>query len=112
MAQIYSEVGSPAASFASNLAYSNTGTSTILEDVPCLGLRNLAVTVVCSAGSVTAVALYGSPDGVNYIAIPGFSSFTVAANNTGHSETTGIFQYLRLTITGTATVDAYLYAIQ
>jgi len=112
MAQFYSEVDEIAAVFANNKGVDTTGTQTVLEDIPCMGVRNLAVTIVCNSGSISAVGLLGSPDGINYMAISGFSSFAVSAGNMGHAEVSAVYQYLRVTVTGTANIDVYLYAVQ
>ncbi len=114
MAQLQTahQVSGTISTFAKNLGVNSGAAETILLDhVPCFAGRNLAVTVVCYTGAVTAVALYGSPDGINYMAVSGFNTFTVAANAMGHAECTGIWQFLRVTVTGTALVDVYLYAV-
>lgn len=100
--------------FANNLRINSSSSeleTVVLDHVLCFGGRNLAVTIVCRTGSVSAVALYGSPDGINYTAVSGFNSFTVAANNMGHAECTGNWQYLRVSTIGIALIDVYLYAV-
>lgn len=91
----------------------NSGASEtiILDGIPCFGSYNLAVTIVVYTGSTSACALYGSPDGINYMAVSGFSTFGVATGAIGHAEATGTWAFLRLTTTGTALIDAYIYAV-
>jgi uncharacterized membrane protein YgdD (TMEM256/DUF423 family) len=96
---------------AKNLRVNSGSTETIMLDhVPGIGSRNWAVTIVNYSGSITAVALYGSPDGVNYVAISGFSTFTVGALAVGHGEATTQWPYIRVTTTGVALIDIYATA--
>jgi hypothetical protein len=113
MAQQIHQIVEPCATFAKSLLV-NTGSSEtiVLDQIPVLGLRNIGITIVNHSGSSSACALYGSPDGSSWLAVSGFSSFAVSTSGINHSEVSCIFQYLRLTITGTSVVDAYLYAIQ
>ena len=90
---------------------SGSAETTMIDQVLCLGARNLAVTIVNHTGSVSAVALYGSPDGQNYIAVSGFSSFAVSAGNMGHGEVVANWPYIRVTTTGIALIDVYLTAV-
>lgn len=112
MAQQFHQASGTISTFAQNMGVTSGSAETIvLDHVPCFGGRNLAVTIVNHTGSTTAVALYGSPDGINYLAVAGFSTFAIATNAVGHAECTGIWQYLRVTTTGTSLIDAYLYAV-
>ena len=114
MAQLVNRYGGPSQTLAKNLEVTSGATETIvLDNVAVFGTRNISVTIVNYSGSISAVALYGSPDGVNWTtaSISGFSTFTVAAGAVGHAECTGVWQFLRVTTTGAATVDAYLYAV-
>lgn len=115
MAQQSHQLAGTVSTFAENIGVTSGASETIvLDKVPCFGGRNLAVTIVNQVGSpnnISAVALYGSPDGINYVAVNGFNTFTVATGATNHAECTGIWQYLRVTATGAAIIDVYLYAI-
>ncbi len=113
MAQTYNQTQT-SSTFANNLQLPVNGSNqTVLDAIPCFGGRNIAVSIVCSAGSISAVALFGSPDGINYVAIAGLSTFTVSAGNVGHSECVANWQYLRLQVNASsATCDFYLYAVQ
>lgn len=96
---------------AKNINVNSTASETIvLERIPCLGGRNLAVTIVNYSGSISAVALYGSPDGINWTTVSGFTTFTVSANAVGHAEATASWAFIRVTTTGVARIDAYLTA--
>jgi hypothetical protein len=111
MPQTYSTISTPPALFANNLNIKCGASETIvLDKIPSLGFKTIGVTIVNHSGSITVVALYGSPDGINYASITGLSSFSVGAGNMGHQECTSgaIYQYLRLTATGTAVVDVYI----
>lgn len=111
MAQVYHQYGN--ATIAKHLTVNSGASETIVIDlVPSLTGKNIAVTIVNHSGSVSAVALYGSPDGQNWLAVTGFTTFTVAAGATGHAEASGCWLYLRVTTTGTALVDAYLTVVQ
>ncbi len=113
MAQFYSELEVAAATFAQNVGFDSlAGETTALEDIPCMGLRNLAVTIVCNSGNMSACALYGSPDGINYKAIAGLATFALAAGNMDHKEAVATYRFLRLTTTGVANLNVYLYATQ
>ena len=113
MAQTSFQVMAISATHAQNLkAASQSAETIVIDGVASLGLRNVGATVVCYSGSITAVALYGSDDGVNYKAISGFSSFTVASGNMGHQEATATYRFLRLTTTGAGVIDAHLTASQ
>jgi hypothetical protein len=111
MAQVFNNADTE--TNASNLAAaSGAGETTILDKIPCSGARYIAVTIIANTGSISACALYGSPDGVKYMPVSGFSSFAVSSPNMGHGEVTAMFQYLRVTTTGVANVDVYLLAVQ
>lgn len=111
MSQSYHFNNNAPVSFASNAKVNSGATETvILDKIPCLGFHNLSVSIVNYTGAISACALYGSPDGVRWIAVTGFSTFAVSAGQTGHAEATGNFQYLRLTTTGVALIDAYIIA--
>lgn len=111
MAQITTQQTYPTATLAFNLgATSASGETTILDKVPCLGLKNIGITIVNLTGATSACALYGSCDGVTYIAVSGFSTFGVSTAAIGHAEANGNFVYFRLTTTGVATLNAYLTA--
>lgn len=97
---------------AKNIGVNSGSSETIvLDHVACFGSNKLAVTIVNHTGSVSAVALYGSPDSINYMTVNGFSTFAVTTGAVGHAECTGTWQYLRVTTTGTALIDVYLYAV-
>lgn len=112
MAQTSHQMTGTVSTWAENLGVNSGASETIvLDQIACLGGRNLAVTIVVHTGATTACALYGSSDGINYIAVNGFNTFAVNTGQVGHAECTGIWQYLRLTTTGVALIDAYVYAI-
>lgn len=97
---------------AKNLGVNPGASETIVLDaIPCFGTYNLSVTIVNYTGAVSACALYGSTDGINYLAVSGFSTFAVSTGAVGHAEATGIWSYLRLTATGVALIDAYILAV-
>lgn len=113
MAQTYHTIDAIAAVFAQNLQIDSQSAETVvLDGIPSTGLRNISGTITCYSGSISAVKLYGSMDGINYVAISGFSSFTVSASNTGHGEVAANWKFMRLTTTGSATIDAHLIASQ
>ena len=110
--QTYHYNANPPALFANNLNVTvpSATETTVLDKIPCLGYINIGVTIVCYSGMASAVGLYGSADGINYMAVPYFPSFSVSAGSNNHAEANGIYQYLRVTAKGTATFDVYLYA--
>lgn len=91
----------------------NSGASEtiVLDRISCLGGRNLAVTIVNHSGSISAVAMYGSPDGIYWTAVTGFTTFTVSTGAVGHGEVTANWSFIRVTTTGAALIDAYLTAV-
>lgn len=110
MAQTYRQVVNPPALFASNLRITGVATETIaLDAIPGLGYRNLSVVIVNHSGTTSACALYGSPDGLNYVAVTGFSTFANSTGEIKYATATAIFQYYRVTTTGVAVEDVYLY---
>lgn len=112
MAQQVQNYSGTTTTLAKNISVNSGSSETIVLDrVACLGGRNLAVTIVNHTGSISAVALYGSPDGIYWTAVSGFSTFTVATGAVGHAEATASWPFVRVTTTGTALVDAYLTAI-
>lgn len=111
MAQQFQNYLGTTTTIAKHLGVNSGSSETIvLDHVPGVGSRNWAVTIVNYTGSISAVAVYGSPDGVNYAAVSGFSSFTVATGAIGHGEVTTQWPYMRVTTTGTALIDVYLTA--
>jgi len=112
MAQKFNQYLGTNTTLAKNLEINSGAAETIILDgIPCLGGRNLAVTIVAYTGAISAVVLYGSPDNVNWTPVTGFSSFAVAAGAMGHAEVTASWVFLRVTTTGVALIDAYLTAI-
>lgn len=111
MAQQSQQYPGAVVTLAKNLGVNSGATeTTVLDQVSCLGGRNLAVTIVNYTGTISAVALYGSPDGVNYTAVSGFSSFGVATGAMGHAEVVANWAFIRVTTTGVALIDVYLSA--
>lgn len=114
MAQQSHSYSGPVSYLASNINVNSGASETIILDrIACLGGRNMAVTIFCRSGAVSAVAMYGSPDGINWsTALSGFSTFAVAVNAIGHGEVQANWAYIRITTTGAAVIDAYFNAVQ
>jgi hypothetical protein len=110
MAQV--DNGTDQGSFATDLGVVVASTeTTVLDAVPAFGFINIGITITCNSGSMASCALYGSADGTNYIAVSGFSTFALTSGQTKHGETTGIWQFLRLTATGVSNIDAHMDVI-
>ena len=93
--------------------FSNAAETIVLDQIQTMGFTKISVTIfnyTNSANSISATALYGSPDGIHWSSALASSSVTVAAGTVGHFELTASWKYLRLTTTGAATIDALLIA--
>lgn len=111
MAQSFIQNVSPWSVHASNLLVNSGASETIILDhIPCMGLKSISVTIVNYTGTTTACALYGSCDGVHYKAVASFSTFGVGTGAVGHALATDVYQFLRLTTTGVANIDAHIIA--
>ncbi len=113
MDQLINQVFDVSATFAKNLVFESlAGETTALEKVVSVGTRNISVSAVCSSGTISSIKLYGSPDGVNWVAVSGYTPFAVAAPNMNKADVVANFPMLRVTTTGVGVVDVYLLASQ
>jgi hypothetical protein len=112
MAQTYNITVAPAFLDAKNEGVSVASGETILFDkLPFGGFYNGSVTIYSTSGTATVVSVYGSADGIKYYTINATLISSIAANVVKSGSFAVTAKYIRVTATGTSTVDAYVNAV-